>query len=245
MSDKPAFVVSDIHLGGVPEATERAFRRFLEHVGEHGSELIINGDLFDFWFEYSRVIHAEHFRVVAALADLVESGVRIRFSGGNHDAWGGRFLRERVGLELLEERAELEIGGFRALVVHGDGLGAGDLKYRALKKVIRSRLAIQGFRLIHPDIGSWIASRVSTTEQKAGNAEGANAERAERLREWAIGELRRHPELQLVLAGHTHTPLVDVVAPGRYYINTGDWINHFTYLILRRDQLPELRTWRG
>jgi UDP-2,3-diacylglucosamine hydrolase len=245
MSDKPAFVVSDIHLGGVPESTERAFRRFLVHVEEHASELLINGDLFDFWFEYSSVIHSEHFRVVAALADLIESGVPVRFSGGNHDAWGGSFLRDRVGIELLDERAELEVGGFRALVVHGDGLGSGDLKYRALKKLLRSRMATRGFRLIHPDIGSWIASRVSTTKHKAGNARGASPDRAAKLREWAIEELRRDSTLDLVLTGHTHTPAVEAISPGRFYVNTGDWINHFTYLVLRPGGTPELRTWTG
>jgi len=243
MSDKPAFVVSDTHLGGVPDSTERAFRSFLRHVGDHASELLINGDLFDFWFEYRSVIHAEHFRVLSALADVVERGVRVRFVGGNHDAWGGEFLRRRVGMELVDDPAVLEIGGFRALVAHGDGRGEGDLKYRALKAVIRSRAATAGFRLLHPDLGSWIARRVSTTEKKAADSSGANADRAEKLRRWAIGELRSRPSISLVLAGHTHTPVVDRVEPGRYYVNTGDWIHHFTYLVLSPGSAPELRQW--
>ena len=75
MPSKPVFLVSDLHLGAVPPGTEEAFRRWLLHVKEAGSRLIINGDLFDFWFEYRRVVLSEHVRVLAVLADLVESGV--------------------------------------------------------------------------------------------------------------------------------------------------------------------------
>ncbi|HZG43710.1 MAG TPA: hypothetical protein VEY93_12160, partial [Longimicrobium sp.] len=77
METKPVYVVSDVHLGSVPPATERAFRRFLDHVAEHASFLLINGDLFDFWFEYRHVILAEHYRVLARLRDVVEAGVPI------------------------------------------------------------------------------------------------------------------------------------------------------------------------
>lgn len=244
MGDLPVYVVSDIHLGAVPQSTERAFRRFLEHLPGRASELLINGDLFDFWFEYRTVIHARHYRVLAALAALVESGVRIRFVGGNHDAWGGTFLREEIGIEILGDRSELRLAERSALVVHGDGVGAGDLGYRALKKLIRNRAVVAAFRQLHPDWGSRLAAFVSTTEGKAGNVDGAYAARAESLRQWAHDELARRPDLDLVLAGHTHTPTVDEVQPGRFYINTGDWINHFTYLVLAPGAAPRLDVWQ-
>ncbi len=243
MEDKPVYVVSDIHLGSVPPSTEQAFRQFLAHLPGRASELLINGDLFDFWFEYRSVIHAEHYRVLAALTDVREAGVKLRFVGGNHDAWGGPFLADRVGMELLPEGATIELGRRQALVVHGDGLGRGDLKYRALKKVIRSRPSIVAFRLLHPDLGSRIAAAVSTTEAKQGTPEMANPQRAAELRAWARDQLQASPQLDLILAGHTHLPELDEVSPGRYYINTGDWLNHFTYLVLPPGGPPELRTW--
>ena len=243
MSDTPVYVVSDIHLGGVPAATERRFRAFLEHVADHSTELVINGDLFDFWFEYRSVVLSEHYRVLAALADLRDAGVTIRFVGGNHDAWGGRFLRDEIGIELLPERAYLTLVGHRTLVVHGDGLGRGDVGYRVLRTVIRHPLSIRAFRMLHPDLGSRIARGVSSTEGKHGTPEMANARRAAALEEWARDEMAQRPELDLVLAGHTHTPVVREVGQGRFYVNTGDWINHFSYLILRPGDPPDLRTW--
>jgi UDP-2,3-diacylglucosamine hydrolase len=244
MSDRPVYVISDIHLGGVPDETEREFRRFLRHVGDEAQELVINGDLFDFWFEYRTVVQSRHFRVLASLAELTDRGVRVRFTGGNHDAWGGSFLEEQVGIEIFEEASELELAGRTALVVHGDGRGDGDLTYLALKRFIRNPLVVRAFRMLHPDLGSRVASRVSTTEKKVGRGGGASAERAAALRAWAVAELGRRPHLDLVLAGHTHTPEVEEVEPERFYVNTGDWINHFTYLILRPGDPPDLRVWR-
>ncbi len=243
MNEKPAYVVSDIHLGGVPAGTERAFRQFLEHVRVSASELLINGDLFDFWFEYRSVIQGKHYRVLAALADVRDAGVPIRFLGGNHDAWGGSFLRDQVGIEMLEEGVSIGVGDRTALIVHGDGLGRGDLGYRMLKKLIRNRVSIRLFRALHPDFGAWIASVVSRTEGKQGTPGLANPIRAAELRAWAVAELRNRPEIDFVLAGHVHTPVVEEVEPGRFYINTGDWINHFTYLILPPGGRPELREW--
>src|SRR5687768_494547 len=132
MNERPLLIVSDIHLGAVPAATERSFRSFLSFAGETAAGLLINGDLFDFWFEYRSVVLREHYRVLATLADVVESGLKVWFVGGNHDAWGGSFLRDEVGVELVTGPVEMQLAGRRTLVAHGDGVGKGDLKYRAM-----------------------------------------------------------------------------------------------------------------
>lgn len=242
METKPSIVVSDIHLGGHSE-TERRFRQFLRHVEDHAAELYINGDLFDFWFEYRSVIHSEHYRVLAALADVVDRGVPVSFVGGNHDAWGGSFLRDRVGITLLDDASVRQIAGYRCLLVHGDGRGEGDLGYRALKKVIRHPLSIFAFRALHPDWGWRLAQRVTSTQEKRGNPGGANRARAEELERWGRSGLEQDPALDIILAGHTHMPTINEEFPGRYYINTGDWINHYTYLELHPDRAPVLQTW--
>jgi UDP-2,3-diacylglucosamine hydrolase len=237
----PDYIVSDLHLGAVPAATEHAFVRFLDHVGEQAGQLLIAGDLFDFWFEYGEVVPGRHFRTLAALARLVDGGMRVTLAGGNHDAWGGRFLREHVGLEYHTEPFTMQLAGRRALVAHGDGLGAGDLKYRALKAVIRSRAATGAFRALHPELGMKLARVVSRTEDR-GQHENACRARAAFLEGWAVEQLHRDPELAWVVCGHSHVPAILEVEPGRYYLNCGDWINHCTYITLGADG-PVLRRW--
>jgi UDP-2,3-diacylglucosamine hydrolase len=238
---RPDYLVSDIHLGAVPDATERAFVAFLEHVGEHAGQLLVAGDLFDFWFEYGEVIPGRHFRTLAALARLVDAGMVVTMAGGNHDAWGGRFLREHVGLVFHTDPFTMELGGRRGLVAHGDGLGTGDIKYRALKTVLRSRAAIAGFRALHPELGLRVARAVSTTHAKADEDLAASG-RAAFLDAWAADRLLEDPSLHWVACGHAHLPVVREVEAGRYYLNAGDWITHFTYITVQ-DGTPTLRRW--
>lgn len=250
MPSKPVFLVSDIHLGAVPQETEEAFRRWLLHVKEAGSFLIINGDLFDFWFEYRRVILAEHVRVLALLADLVDSGVRVLAMGGNHDWWGGDFLRHRIGIEFRQDPVRLEIGKageagrVSLLVAHGDGLGSGDLGYRALRLLLRGRLTRWLFRWLHPDLGIPIADRFSGTRQQLRSPEARPDDgRARFLANWAAEQLERDAGIDIVALGHAHQPAVREVAPGRFYVNTGDWVVHRSYVTIGSSGTPELHEW--
>ncbi len=240
--DRSDYIASDVHLGAVPRETETAFLDFLEHVGAHARSLLLVGDLFDFWFEYGPVIPGKHFRVLAALRELVDAGVPVTLMGGNHDAWGGRFLREEVGVAFHADAIEMELGGRRALVAHGDGVGRGDLKYRALKAVIRSKPAILGFRILHPELGMRLAGAVSTTEHKVESDDRARS-RAEFIAEWARERLRADPGLGLVVCGHAHLPALEEVEPGRFYVNSGDWIRHDSYVTVRPGEAPEMHRW--
>jgi UDP-2,3-diacylglucosamine hydrolase len=133
-------------------------------------------------------------------------------------------------------------GGRRALVAHGDGLGRGDLRYRALKAVLRSRPAILGFRALHPELGVRLAHAVSATDTRSETDEGARG-RARFLEDWAESRLREDPTLGWVVCGHAHMPVVREVEPGRFYLNAGDWIRHYTYITIADGTQPALQTW--
>ena len=240
---KPLFITSDVHLGVVPLSTERAFVSFLDHVATAGSELLIAGDLFDFWFEYGDVIPGAHFRTLAAISRIVDAGIPVTLAGGNHDAWGGRFLRDHLGVQFHPHPFEMTFPGGRALVAHGDGLGKGDLKYRMLKAVVRSKAAIWSFRALHPELGLKLARRVSSTDLKA--EEGAQlAGRSAFLEAWAREQLAADPGLRWVVCGHSHMPVLAEVEPGRFYCNAGDWLTHFTYIEVSPEGAPALKTWK-
>ena len=237
----PEYIASDVHLGAVPDTTERAFVRFLEHVGASGSALLLAGDLFDFWFEYGTVIPGRHFRTLGALAALTDAGIPVTYAGGNHDAWGGRFLRDHVGIVFQDGPFHMTLGGRRALIAHGDGLGSGDLKYRMLKAVIRSRAAIWGFRALHPELGLKLAQRVSSTGAK-GEEGAALRGRSAFLEAWARQQLTADASLGYVVCGHAHQPALVEAEAGRWYVNAGDWLSHFSYVVIAADG-PRLEHW--
>ncbi len=245
MSEKLIHLASDVHLGIVPEDTERAFLQWLEYTGEAASALVLNGDLFDFWFEYRSGIPRGHTRVLQALAGLVDAGIPVTMMGGNHDWWGGSFLTQEIGIDFFQDPVVLNLAGFRTFLAHGDGLGRGDLGYRMLKTVLRGRLTRWAFRWLHPDVGAAIADRISKTKYRMDGPSDTERARSKILEAWGIEKLRREAKLDLVVLGHTHIPMLKQVEPGRYFINAGDWVNHRTYLVLREGAPPLLETWQG
>jgi len=245
MSEKPIHFASDIHLGAVPSETERAFVRWLIYTADCASELILNGDLFDFWFEYGSVIPGGHTRTLGALADLVDGGLPVTLMGGNHDWWGGKFLTDDIGLTFQRGPVVRDLAGLKTFIAHGDGLGRGDLSYRILKAGLRSRGARWLFRWLHPDMGAALASSISQTAARVGSSSGAEQARSEVLYEWAVEKLATEGDLDLIVLGHAHIPLLHEAGPSRFYVNLGDWINHRSYLVLKTGERPSLETWEA
>ena len=225
-------VVSDIHLGAVAEKNATAFLAFLDEAGRWGDELLINGDLFDFWFEYGQVIPRGQLDVLARLHRLAEGGMRILFMGGNHDAWGGSFLRDEVGIEILREPALRHIGGRRAYIAHGDGLGPADRGYRLLRWAARSPVGRGLFRWVHPDLGIPLARLASGTRRAQARGSWNESPRASLLARHAAEVLAVHEDVELVVFGHSHRPEVTELAPGRFYLNAGDWLHHNSFAVV-------------
>lgn len=233
----PAYVISDSHLGFATTGVERSLIRFIRHLTGRAGSLVINGDLFEFWFEWRHVMPRPAYRVLAALADLKDSGVPILMIAGNHDCWGGDLLREDVGIDYQLDAWEGVLGGWRARVEHGDGLrDREDRRYRMLRSVLRNPLAIRAFRLIHPDWSTALANRSSHTSRTYQARDGGAG-----LREIAARRLASERELELLIFGHTHVP--DLRRFGRgVYANAGSWLDQPTFLRVTPERV-ELQRW--
>ena len=74
------YFASDIHLGaGGPaaaRAVEKRFVAWLDEVSRDADAVFILGDLFDFWFEYKRVVPKGFVRVLGKLCELTDRGIR-------------------------------------------------------------------------------------------------------------------------------------------------------------------------
>lgn len=244
MSSGPVYLASDAHLGSSSPAMASAFLRWLRCAGSRAELIFLNGDLFDFWFEWGSVIPSGHTRVLGALAEIVDSGVPVHLMGGNHDWWGGRYLTEEIGLVFHRAPVRMDLAGHHALLAHGDGLGGGDLGYRMLKTLLRSRVARGAFRWLHPDLAVALARKVSRTDAHRGEPDEAHRQRAAALERWARDRLLEDDELDLVVLGHCHAPARVEVSPGRYYLNAGDWLGHGTFAVLEEGRPPMLERWQ-
>ncbi len=243
MPSSRVLVVADAHLGQVPPAVAAAFHRFLDAVPDLGDALVINGDLFDFWFEYGAVIPRRHFGTVAKLDAVRTRGIPITFVGGNHDRWGGDFLINDLGIAFYPGEAEVELAGRRALVAHGDGLTEQHWSARVMHRVTRHPVTIRLFRALHPDLGFWIAHQLSrkladNTRDRAvlDRAERAQARYAEQL-------LTRRPDLDLVILAHTHRPALTQLPNRQAYLNPGAFLDGGRYAVVTKDEV-ELKTFQ-
>ncbi len=224
-----AIVVSDAHLGQAPPVVTEAFHAFLRSLPNRAFHLVINGDLFDFWFEYRTVIPRSAFRTLAALAAVRDAGTRVTVIGGNHDRWGGSFWERELGASFHRHGVELSLAGWRALVAHGDGMER-NLSSRVLQALTRFPLTPRVFRWIHPDLGLRMVKRFSG--QVAGDTRRAHvlASSAAQQSAYATNLLATRPELDLVVFGHTHRPVLESMGERRWYANPGAWMEGFRYL---------------
>jgi UDP-2,3-diacylglucosamine hydrolase len=233
-------VVSDAHLGVTPPAVEVALLAFLDAVPDIGDCLLINGDLFDFWFSYGRVIPRRGFHVAAALARL-RRRLPIVMVGGNHDRWGGDFWQREVGAEFHPHRLTFDVGRRRVAAIHGDGLTEPKLRAALLHRAINHPVTAAVYRAIHPELGLRLVDLLSPHLGDHTPDPARLAEAARRQAAWAGELLRREPELGLVIMGHTHQPMVEQWPADRQYLNPGAWFDGFRYA-LATEHGAELRT---
>jgi UDP-2,3-diacylglucosamine hydrolase len=232
--------MSDAHLGFAPSDVERAVVSFLRHVAQNGRALIVNGDLFEFWFEWRTVIPRQGFRALAALADVVDAGVPVLMIAGNHDCWGGDVLRRDVGVDYRFGPWQDEIGGWQAHIEHGDGLRPHeDKRYRLIRHLLRNPLAIRSFRWLHPDLATPIANNSSHASRSYAARDGGRG-----LRDAAARIEAANPDLELIVLGHSHVATLERLPGGALYGNPGSWLDAPTFLRVTDERIA-LRQWDG
>ena len=240
MLNAPCYIISDAHLGFAPANVEQAIISFLRHASRHASSLVINGDLFEFWFEWRTVIPKQGFRTLAALADIVDAGVPVMMIAGNHDCWGGEVLRKDVGIDYRVGPWTGDIAGWRTHIEHGDGLRPKeDRRYRALRRVLRNPVAIRAFRWIHPDLSTRLANGSSHASRTYAARDGGRG-----LRDAAARLAASHIDLDLIVFGHSHVPTLEILSDGAAYANPGSWLDQPTFLRITEDSVT-LREWNG
>jgi UDP-2,3-diacylglucosamine hydrolase len=232
-------VVSDAHLGYAPPAVETALLEFLDMVPSLGDALLLNGDVFEFWFGYRTVVPRHAFRTAAALAALTRR-LPIFMVGGNHDRWGVEFWNRELGIRYASQRLEFAAGGRHGVAIHGDALRNPRRLTRLLQRLVASRAASTVYRYLHPELGFPLVHRLSARLGEHG-LEGPSVDAAAaHQRAWAEQQLAEHSDIDLLVLGHTHRAALVEVEPGRHYLNPGAWFDDYRYAVVSRDR-AELR----
>jgi UDP-2,3-diacylglucosamine hydrolase len=227
MPGPAVYFVSDAHFSARDSDWEREkrrrFARFLEGLGD-AERLYVVGDLFDFWFEYRRVMPAGFADVLMPLRRLVLEGSGVTLVGGNHDYWLGRHLAEEFGFQLARDGLLAEHQGRRLRIDHGDESLSGDRGYLALKAIVRQRAFIAAARLLHPDFTFWAADRLAHGSRWLDERD---QERGRSLRPLRLKRLLA-ADFDALIFGHLHLGF-----HWRYrdwdLLCLGDWMRRFSY----------------
>ncbi len=239
---KKVYFLSDFHLGA-PNfekslEREKIIVSFLEKIRKDAAVIFLVGDMFDFWYEYKRVVPKGYTRLLGKLAEISDSGIQLHFFVGNHDMWMKDYFQQELNMPTYFEPKEFQFNGKNFLVGHGDGLGPGDHGYKAMKKVFRNPVCQWLFGILPPYFGMGLANFFS---QKSREATGKHdevflGEENEWLITYCKEELAKKKYDYLVF-GHRHLPIDFSFKDGSRYINLGDWIRYFTFATFDGNQM--------
>ncbi len=233
---KKIYFASDQHFG-IPNhekslVREKKFVQWLDIVKKDAEAIFLLGDLFDFWFEYKTVVPKGFVRVLGKLAEIKDSGIPIYFFVGNHDLWMQDYFEKELNIPVYHQPKEFIINNTSFFIGHGDGLGPADKGYKRMKKVFTNSFSKWLYRWLHPDIGMRLGNYLSTKNKLISGDEDVVFLGEEN--EWLVQYCKRKLETKhydYFLFGHRHLPMTINLNNKSTYINTGDWISHFTYAV--------------
>ena len=247
--NKKIYIASDQHFG-IPNheeslVREKKFVLWLDTVKKDAEAIFLLGDLFDFWFEYKKVVPKGFIRVLGKLAEIRDSGIPIYFFVGNHDLWMNDYFKKELDIPIYNRPKEFLISNKSFLIGHGDGLGPGDKGYKRMKSVFINPFSKWLYRWLHPDIGMSLGQYLSTKNKLISGEEDVKFLGEEN--EWLAQYCKRKLETKYYdyfVFGHRHLPMTIELNKKSTYINTGDWISHFTYAVFDGKQL-ELKEFKS
>ena len=231
------YFLSDLHLGaaymGDSHAHQHRVTAFLRSIENDAKAVYLLGDVLDYWFEYRATVPRGYVRFFGQLARMADMGIRIVWFTGNHDIWLFDYLRDEIGMEIVDARGagiERTIDGKRFFLGHGDDLGRQPVGYRMLRALFHNRVAQRLYAFVPPAWTIPFAHGWSAHSRKsaAGQPEFGLQTR-KNLLDAADALCRADAGLDYIVIGHYHVALDEQVSERCRLLILGNWINLSTY----------------
>ena len=213
-------VVSDLHFGS-HNSKEEDFFEFIKN--KKFDELILAGDVIDFIKIPSFTEHTYNI-----LNYIIRNNAKIIYIIGNHDNSFDKFNDKILGNVEFKEEYNFNYHGRSFHIEHGHRLDKGIVGWNYFIKFIS---IIQDFaeRKFNIELSKYL--KLFTTSKK----------RVKRI--W---EFLHKSEHDVFIIGHTHYPealvWIDENQNIKTYINTGDWVEHSTYVEIKNGMV-RLQKW--
>ena len=209
-------IISDLHLGAA-FTREKLLISLLEN--KEYDELILAGDI----IEFLKVPYftEESKKVFEVLNNVT---VPIIYVVGNHDKALESFIDGSIGNISFTKRYEFEENNRTFVVEHGDKYDWSLWKSRYFMGFIAfiGDVLERVFKWNSNKFVHWFMSR----EKRIKNIRSI---------------MKYNPGCDVYIMGHTHNPevliWVDLNENIRTYVNTGDWVEHATYVMIENGQV--------
>jgi UDP-2,3-diacylglucosamine pyrophosphatase LpxH len=235
-----AVVVSDLHLGTKDSKAEE----FIEFLEEHPTDLLIlNGDIIDGWaLNRGAKWKKQHTKVISKLLQL-SNKTQIIWIRGNHDEFIQDFIGTHLGRIEIKEDYRLTIERwvegdiFRNesyYIFHGDVVDVFITKYKWLSKIgaIGYDFALTLNRWYNR-YRKWRNLPYQSISQKIKGGVKAATNYINDFETTALS-MATKKGCNGVICGHIHQP-EDRMIDGKRYINSGDWIENMSAILISKD----------
>jgi UDP-2,3-diacylglucosamine hydrolase len=234
--------VSDIHYGAF-EADENLdieedLISLIQYCSDQNIRLNLLGDLFDYWMEYQDYHPEFGSRLLEMLQTHMSVAGPVLYITGNHDNWTSGYFSS-LGFDVEPEYRILKMGGYRVMVLHGDGLKNRDINLPRpmLHRFLRNKKFIWLYQfLLPPGPGLKLMKKFS------GYCRKRPVPGTGRLDGWASEYLSKS-EIDFVICGHDHVPRHETFPYGTY-INSGAFYAYRTAVKYTNGDF-ELVIWDG
>jgi len=227
------YFVSDVHLGAPAfknnHKRELLFAQWLDSIIDDVQELYLMGDIFDFWWEYKKVVPRGFTRILGRIANLTDRGIPVHFFTGNHDLWVFDYLPSELGVIVHRNEIIKEFGGKKFFLAHGDGLDAEDIGYIRLKKIFTNKNLQWWFSRLHPNFALYIAHKWSGSSRTARlEKEKEFNVKNDGMYKFAQEYLMKEP-IDYFIFGHRHQMVNTPLNEKTNFVLLGDWITNFSF----------------
>ena len=196
----PRFI-SDLHL---TQDQPRTLERFLRLAGQlSGGEILILGDLFEYWAGDDESFEGIGATVAGALRAARDRGTSVYIMLGNRDLLLGRRFCAAAGAVMLADPCRTVIDGVPTLLSHGDAYCTRDTAYMAYRRKVRNPI-FQYLFLRRP-----LSERRAIIQQLRQHSERGKKMLAADIMDVtseAVDEALRQGRALRMIHGHTHRP---------------------------------------
>ena len=233
--NKKIYFLSDAHLGLPPHEKslkrEKLLTKWLEETRKDAHSIYLLGDIFDYWFEYRKVVPRGFTRLLGKISEITVSGIPVYFFTGNHDVWVFDYLPSETGIEVFRKPLHIEINGKKFFIAHGDGLGPYDKGYNIIKWIFTCRLLQWLYARIHPNASTAFAHTWSKHSRLSKDAFLPFMGEEKEFQILFSKDLLKTEHFHYFVYGHRHLPIDITIGENSRLICLGDWFINFTYAV--------------